>query len=309
MFNEEYFVLNDESSFFEMKESISNMSDENPYKQLAISSFRGIQTFEYSKENSSQIRILTDLQSGLVDADILGKMIQGLQSTVEGAYNFLFGNGSSNGKIPDRYSNRSKLLVSSFSEGSFIVNFDSKQHFDEVNNISLFDKNYEETNNIVDLLFSEIVELDDYENIRSFIDKYGLRTFNRTRQWINSIKNTSFEYGNLKKDKKIEFSDTKINSIAKNLSKININTEVKEIEITGKLIIINNRNSKLTFENDNSEVTIRVKDESIDRLQLVSNEVYTLEVQEMTNTDNYNRFSKEYYVNTLFGTQLENKKQ
>ncbi|MHC5374531.1 hypothetical protein ACYSNU_12105 [Enterococcus sp. LJL120] len=297
-------LTNEEMGFLDLKDSFRKISNDNPYKNLLDSSFQGIQQFELSKKAANQVRIVTDLESGYIEADILSKMVQGLQSIVEGAYNFVFGNGSSSGKIPNRYSDQSKLIINSFAKGSFIVGFDTKESIDSINDINLIESD-DKVNDLLDDVLSSLNGLDSFEEVQSFIERYGLRTFNRSRQWVKSIKDVSFEYTNRTKEKDIKFRDSQLKDIATLMNKVNIKVEKKDIILTGKLIVINSKTSKIILETDQKEITVRVQDNSIEKLHLVLNDMYDLEVQEITMADNHNRLNKEYVIHSLFKTSLD----
>ena len=297
-------LINDNMDFFDLKESLTSISNDNPYKNLIGSTFQGIQKFELSKKTANQVRIITDLESGYVEADVLSKMVQGLQSIVEGAYNFVFGNGSSAGKIPNRYSDQSKLIINAFSQGSFVIRFDTKESIDSVKDIRLIEHD-DKVNELLDDVLLSLNGLSSYEEVQSFIEKYGLRTFNRSREWIKSIKDVSFEYKNKSGQNSLEFHDSQIKDIANLMSKINIKVEKKDINLVGKLIVINSKTSKIIFETDNNEITVRVQDDSIEKLHLVLNEIYDIKIQEIIMADNYNRLNREYIVHTLYKTSLD----
>ncbi|MGO3114789.1 hypothetical protein [Enterococcus pseudoavium] len=290
--------------FLDLKESIAKVPNDNPYKNLISSTFQGIQQFELSKKTTNQVRILTDLESGYVEADVLSKMIQGLQSIVDGAYNFVFGNGSSSGKIPNRYSLQSKLIINAFAKGSFIIKFDTKESIDSIKDINLLETD-DKVNELLDDVLVSLNELSSYDEVQSFIEKYGLRTFNRSREWIKSIKDVSFEYKNKNGKNMIEFRDSQVKDIANLMSKINIKVEKRDIDLLGKLIVINSKTSKITFETDQKEIIVRVQDNSIEKLHLVLNETYNIRVQEIVMADNYNRLNREYVVHTLYKTSLD----
>lgn len=295
---------NGNMGFLDLKESITKVSNDNPYKNLISSTFQGIQQFELSKKTANQVRILTDLESGYIEADVLSKMIQGIQSVVDGAYNFVFGNGSSSGKIPNRYSAQSKLIVNAFAKGSFIIKFDTKESIDSIKDINLLEDD-DKVNEILDDVLVSLNELRSYDEVQSFIEKYGLRTFNRSREWIKSIKDVSFEYKNKNGKNMIEFRDSQVKDIANLMSKVDIKVEKKDIDLLGKLIVINSKTSKITFETDQTEIIVRVQDDSIEKLHLVLNETYNIRVQEIVMADNYNRLNREYIVHTLYKTSLD----
>lgn len=301
--------MNDFKNFEDILADINELKDSNPYSDILLNSFKGIEHFEEEKrrQSESSIRIINDLKPGMVEAGKLSKMIHGLQSTVEGAFNYIFGNNSSQGKIPNQYSEKAKLVVTALSQGSFVISLDTKSNIDKYEQTSLFDENTDELKNIVDDLLNDISSIEDYEQITNFVEKYGVRTFNRSKSWINSVKNTEFEYKRFKTNDKVIFNSEKVHNLSDLMSQLNLKTESEKIKITGKLIMINNKLSKLTFETDNDEITLKVLDDSIKDLNLITNNVYNIEVRKTTTKFNVGKETVEYAIQTLYGTELDNK--
>lgn len=299
--------MSEQISYHEIKQSINELSESNPYSSILKNSLIGIEIFEKEKQKKEEsfIRIHSQLDSGIIEADILGKMIQGLQSTIEGAFNYVLGNGSNQGKVPERFSESSKLVVTAFSPGSFVISINSKQEAQNSKQTSLLDAPSTEFKKLVDNVLIDINNLDDQDEITEFVSKYGTRTFNRSKQWINSLKNNEFEYKTFKDNNEIRFEESKIKSISSIMSRVTTFEETESVQINGKLTMINNKTSKLSFEVDDNEITVRVQDDSIEKLNLLTNQNYNLNIKKVTTKLSSGRETVEYLLKTLYGTSLE----
>lgn len=213
------FDINNFQTFSQVEDNYySKKNVNNKYRNSMQIMMEDIQEFELrkKKENSPKIRILNDLASGMIEASTLVAVIQGLQNTFDGAYNYIKGNGSNLGKIPYWAKEESKLIVTGMSKGSFIVEFNSPDNLSESISTELFEKDFDEID-LLNKLIAEMNNATDYNEISSFVERYGVRTFNYTREWFKSLatKNVSLEYKNPKYNVDSIFDRNKIKDLQK----------------------------------------------------------------------------------------------
>lgn len=268
-----------------------------------------IQEFERrkGKKDSPQIRIVNDFSSGVIDVDTLTTVIHGLQRTFNGAYNAIRGNGSNIGRIPKRVMKESQLVVTGFSKGSFIIEFNSIENITESRNEELLEIDFNEIELLNDLL-DNINHAVDYTNVSNFVESFGVRTFNYTREWFKdlSLKNVEIEYKNPKYEIDTYFDKPRIKHIADTLSKIDIKESVEIINMNGKLVGVNQNSSYIDFLiNDRNEVKVKIKDDSLEHLKLTTNEYYSLDINKIEVNDSIGKSSIIYEAPTLKGTEME----
>lgn len=294
-------------SYKEIIKGIKNIDNENPYSELLKNSFKGIQHFEKMKlrESESVLKINDALGSGVIEIESLANMIQGLQSTVEGAFNYLLGNGSNYGKIPERYSEQAKLVATAFNPGSLIISINSKDDMIYSNQVTLFDMPSTDLKTVVDEILVDINTLEDNSQVTDFIEKYGYRAFSRSKAWINSVKTIEFEYETFTDSRRLIFEEPMMRKISEIMDELNLDEREDSIELKGKLKTVNGRLSTLTFEVENEEITVQILDDSIQKLNLLTNKYYHLKVKRITTKVSDQRESVEYLMDTLYGTELE----
>lgn len=281
----------------------------SPYEKSINLMMSDIQEFERrkKKEYSPKLRIINDFSSGIVDVDTLTTVIQGLQRTFNGAYNAIRGNGSNFGRIPKRVIEESQLVVTGFSKGSFIIEFNSIDSISENRNEELFESTFNEIELLNDLL-DNINQAVDYVSVSHFVESFGVRTFNYTREWFKdlSIKDVAIEYKNPKYEINTYFDKSRIRHIADTLSKIDINESVETINMNGKLVGVNQNSSYIDFLiNENKEVKVKIKDDSLEHLKLTTNEYYSLDINKIEVNDSIGKSSVIYEAPTLKGTEME----
>lgn len=284
-------------------------STDTRYQESMNMMFNDIQHFEWlkKKESKPKVRILNDLSSGIIDIETLSKVIYGLQRIFTGAYNAINGNGSNLGKIPDSVKDKSKLLVTGFSQGSFIVELDSLETLRKESDISLLENNFDEIE-LLDDLIKKVDSLDGYEDLTTFVEKYGSRTFNYTREWLRDLSSQDIELEFINKNygDNAYFSRSRIKDLSNRFSTIDINENREQVEIFGRLISINSYNSFIEFMLVNGEtIKIKVKDKSLETVNLTTNLFYKLMVNRIEINDSLGKTDLLYEIKTVKNTELE----
>lgn len=283
--------------------------EKSKYSDVLSIMMDDISNFEKLKKEtqSPSIRIINDFSTGVIDISTLTSVANGLQKVFNGAYNAIRGNGSNKGKIPRHIQDESMLVITGFAKGSFIIKLDSAEKELNKGKEKLFDSNFNQIELLNDIIVS-INKVDSYADLSSFVEKFGVRTFNYTRDWFKQLayKDIALEFNNKPYNIDTYFNKSRISDIAERFSTIDLKEAIEKVKFTGKLTGVNHHNStiELNLESDNL-IKIKIIDDSLEYTKLTTNLVYNLDVNKIEINDSLGKSSIIYEMPTVKGTELE----
>lgn len=253
----------------------------SPYKRFFELQKQKVIKFS-SKKSEISFHIHTGLEkSGQIRIKQLVSMISKLPQMVSTAFN--------------NKENDIDLIIDSVEPGSFIINIINKENIHE---LSLLDE--KEWFSILDDILS--VNYCDEDKEIEFIQKYGVKTFDIIKKWINAInkENIAFDYYDSKTDLSINFTKDKINKISQKLSNKNYSEENSLKKVEGKLVSINKKNIVLEDEKTNSKYNIKVFDNQLSGEISFNDQIYVMEVIEKKIINKTTKKNKiEYSLNKI----------
>ncbi|MCP9313903.1 hypothetical protein KBX31_11630 [Liquorilactobacillus satsumensis] len=239
--------------------SVNKLEDSNPYKDLFKKQEKVMKSYVTIQSPLVEFHVETGLSPGEIKLSQLNAVLPGAQKVLYSACNRMYGNAKDNGRIPSDIRKRNELIINSVKAGSFVVTL-KKDAYDQLS----LNNNELAWNEIL----SEILELLSSKSdtkIKYLAEKYGYRTYNASKAWINMLNknDVSFKYNDFKENKKIELSKKDINHIAQNFDKVRLQHEVSEEEIVGQIVAIS-KDNVLILKTNRGDARIKVLDDSLD---------------------------------------------
>lgn len=264
-----------------MSKDISNISDDNPFKQALEIGMDSIEMFENRKkemkiDSDGYLKLLpANHYPGQIDANTLSHTVNNLQKIVYNIADLKYGKASKRGRIPDEIKEDYNLIITGTKAGSFIIEIGEKEK-----QLNLF----RETGPI-DLLTDTFNTIIDNPSPKKILSKYNLRTYNSLKNFFEDLNKdrSEFEIYNDRNQEKIYFSEKIIDNHTKMLKTRIEEEEEKERILKGILKKIDLTNNILSIEYNNSEIiTINVDDNEFQNIELTTNKNYEFQVTQIT---------------------------
>ncbi|HEL1968421.1 hypothetical protein [Streptococcus suis] len=257
-----------------IKQNIKDIPDTNPYKRMMELGFESIQLFENEKneddkvKNVLSIRLLSDdLPSGQIGLRQLTETLSAFESVQENGMASILGFDGKRGKIPKDILARNELIITATRAGSFIIDLGVKDYqlsmFEAENQISTT-----VLNDMSDLLEGKI-------DTPEFVENYNSRTFNSVKQLISKLnkENLGVEILDNINDSNRIFAKESVKEINKKFKDTHVE-KFDNVNVRGKLIKVDLSAQKITLENPDGLVSIKIKDPKIKNHHLTTNEEY-----------------------------------
>ena len=231
----------------------------DPHKYIFYQNIETIIVLEIEREKSAsiKIRLLNDYESGQIALGQLANTSQHIQEAYISALGKQVGINDGRNKYYQLVRDNAKIIAS-VEAGSFIISVDSIGDTFISPDVDIIMEGVNKEEIFVNFL-SDVWNLDSYELLEEYIEKYGYKSLKYIDGWFaNLIKeNTSFELINSHEWRK-EFSLRKINKFHKLVENIEYPQEKDKVELSGKILTIDSIKNRVVV-NDSSFGAIEIK--------------------------------------------------